>query len=144
MVKWAAMAAVVPSEPVAQLVAAHVNSLEKLELVVACVRAPYTTWTLGDMARQLEIAAIHLRPAIDALRASGILRLVPGIRYCFSYVPATDALRTACAALAAEYVVDREALVRAVRAVELDRNRSPATEIAEAFRLRKPVEDTDE
>lgn len=134
----------VPSQPVADLLAHHVDSLEKLEVVVACVRTPYTTWNLTDMARQLGIAAMHLRPAIDALRASNILRQVPGIRYCFAYVPESEALRTACAALATEYAADRDAMVRAVRAVELDRNRSPATEIAEAFRLRKPVEDTDE
>ena len=140
------MSATAPSPAVAQLLAEHVDSLEKLEVVVACMRVPYVTWGLAEMAAELKIAATHLRPAIDALRASGILRLVPGIRYRFVFVPATDTVRDACAALATEYRADRDAMIRAVRAIELDRRSqgSPATELAEAFRIRKPVEDSDE
>lgn len=140
------MSATVPSPAVAQLLAEHVDSLEKLEVVVACMRTPYATWGLTEIAAELKIAATHLRPAIDALRASGILRLVPGIRYRFVFVPTTDAMREACVALAAEHAADRVALIRAVRAIELDRRSqgSPATALAEAFRIRKPVEDSDE
>jgi hypothetical protein len=129
-----------PSEAARTLVAAHVDTLEKLEVVIAAVSQPAKTWTLDGMARDLNIAALHLRTAIDALRAAGILRLVPGLRYRLVYAPSSPSMRAACAALASDHAADREAVVRLVRARELDRMRSPADEFAEAFRIRQPDE----
>jgi hypothetical protein len=133
-----------PSEAARALVACHVDTLEKLEVVIAVVDQPAKTWTLDGMARELNIPAMHLRTAIDALRAAGILRLVPGLRYRVVYAPASQEMRAACASLAHDHRADRDAVVRLVRERELERMRSPADEFAEAFRIRVRREVTDD
>jgi hypothetical protein len=135
------MAKPTPAETAHALVVAHVDTLEKLQVVVAIAADPARTWTLDEIALEVGQPALHVRKAIDALRASGVIRLVPGPRYRFVFAPAAGDLAAACTVIADAYADDRDGLTRAVRSAELDRARSPADELVSAFQIRVLKED---
>jgi hypothetical protein len=128
--------------PALELLVEHVNTLEKLELLVAVMSAPQTTWSLEAVCHAIRISPSEVRPHLDKLRACGLFRLVPGRPYRLRYEPQTRDLADAAAAILATYQHDRVALLRVLRTIDLMRaRRAPAEELASAFVVRKLVEE---
>jgi hypothetical protein len=127
-----------PTDAVRALLSEQVDTFDKLEIVVTMAGDPKQRWTLDALTAALRVSAVDLRPVIDELRASGVVRRVPGATYCLVYAP-QDSLAVACAELCRLYQIDRSWVVRALRDVELARvRRSTADDFADAFRIRRP------
>lgn len=123
----------------------RVDTFEKLELVMTMGRSPYTSWTLEALESALRVPRAELVPAIDQLRAAGVLRRVPGATYQLLYNPIAE-IAPACTRLCRAYDRERTGVTRLLREIEVARaTRSSADAFANAFRIRKPVtEDSDE
>jgi len=118
------------------LLDAHVESFEKLELLMLLRRAPGGSCTTGEIARSLDLDADEVREIVAALSAAGLVaRAVDG---AISLAPRTGEDRAALDELARVYDEDRIALVKAIAETAMDRLRSLARRaFAEAFVIRK-------
>jgi hypothetical protein len=130
------------SDPALDLLVTHVNTVVKLELLVAVMAAGNATWSLDAACITVGLTSSQLRPELDQLRASGLLRLVPGRPYRFRYEPATGVIAAAATALLDTYRRDRGTLLKMLRTIDLVRaRRSPAEQLANAFLVRRPIEE---
>src|SRR5690242_18529901 len=98
-----------------ELLVEHVNTFEKLDIVVAVMGDPHSTWSLDGICRAIRITPTHLRPHLDALRACGILRSTPGSTFRFRYDPASAEIDAAATALYAAFQRDRGAIIKMLR-----------------------------
>lgn len=104
-------------EAAQQLIAAHVNTFEKLEVMVTVLGGRRPAWTLDEIAEATRISTTRLRPHLDALRACGLLRSIPGRSYRFVFEPSSAELAEGAAALHGAYHRDRGAVIYALREV---------------------------
>jgi hypothetical protein len=121
-------------DPVRQLLVEHVDSFEKLELLVLCGTRPETGWTADAAATELRLPVAVIEPALEALVASRIL--VPegrGHRLCGPDDAAGGPARDLCRL----YHEDRVVILNLLATQALQRIKSSAARtFAEAFRLK--------
>jgi hypothetical protein len=121
-------------DPVRQLLVEHVDSFEKLELLVLCGTRPDTGWTASSAAAELRLPVAVVEPALDELVASGILvREGTDHRLCGP----GDAVGGPARALCRLYRDDRVVILNLLATQALQRIKSSAARtFAEAFRLK--------
>lgn len=124
------------SSSLRELLDAHVDSFEKLEVVMAMRRAPGQRCTMQQLTASHEIDRDDLRTVVGQLCASGIAREpAPGE---LALDPRTPELRGALDELEALYDGDRLALVKTIAESAMNRLRNLAGRaFAEAFVIRK-------
>jgi hypothetical protein len=95
-------------------IAAHLRSIEDLQLLSRLVREPERWWDAKTVAKELHLSRAAARGALEWFAASNLLeiRLSTDVRYRFS--PGTDRLRAAVADVLAVYSADPIAVIRAI------------------------------
>ncbi len=123
------------SNALRKLLDAHVDSFEKLELLMHLRRAPGESSTIGEISRALDLGADEVRDIVAALSAAGmVVRKDSGV----SLAPRTAEDRAAMDELAHVYDDDKITLVKAIAETAMERLRNLAGRaFAEAFVIRK-------
>jgi DNA-binding transcriptional ArsR family regulator len=123
------------SQTLRKLLDTHVESFEKLELLMLLRRAPGSQ-TAGELALALSLGADEIRETAAALSAAGLVTRAPDGR--ISLAPQTAEQRAALDELARVYEEDRIVLVKAIAETAMERLRSLAGRaFADAFVIRK-------
>lgn len=113
----------------------HVESFEKLELLMFLRRAPDGSSTIGELARSLDLGSDEVREIVAALAAGGLVTRVDGT---VTLAPRTPEQRAALDELAQIYDDDKITLVKAIAETAMERLRNLAGRaFAEAFVIRK-------
>jgi hypothetical protein len=124
-------------EELQRLVASHVSSFERLEVLALLARRRADVWEADQIATELRLPARLVRGACDGLLSGGILERDPQGRY--RYAPSVPAMAIDCDALCAQYQADPIQIITAISALAFERLRSSAARaFADAFRIRKP------
>ena len=116
---------------VVEFTTGHLESLEDLEVLVACMDSPERWWNAADMALQLGLSQGAARRSLDQLARHNLfdLRVTDDVRYRFS--PGTPELEADTRAWLGEYRRNPLAVVRSI-----PRGRS-VRDFADAFRIRR-------
>jgi DNA-binding MarR family transcriptional regulator len=124
------------SHTLRKLIGAHVESFEKLELLMLLARAAGGRRTQGELASALGLEGDEVRSIVDALSAAGLVaRAADG---AVSLAPRTAEDRAALDELARVYEEDKISLVKAIAETAMDRLRNLAGRaFAEAFVIRR-------
>jgi hypothetical protein len=124
------------SQTLRKLLDTHVESFEKLELLMLLRRAPEGRSTNGELALALDLGDDEVREIVAALSSAGLVsRAVDG---SISLAPRTEAERAALDELARVYAEDKIVLVKAIAETAMDRLRNLAGRaFADAFVIRK-------
>lgn len=114
-------------------VAAHVRTLEELELLMSIIQSPDRWWDAAQAARESGMAVPAARRALDYFAAHNLLdiRITDDVRYQFS--PGTSELRDAADAAAEAY---RKRPLAVAKLVSPRAGRG-VTDFADAFRIRR-------
>jgi len=122
------------TEEVRSFLLQHVDSVEKLEVLLLVRSQPDRDWTADQIAAELRTDPRSARLRLDDLRGSGLVAAgEAGARY----LPRTPALARAVEATASAYRTHRVAVVTLIFSRPTERIRS----FADAFRLRKEEDD---
>jgi DNA-binding MarR family transcriptional regulator len=123
-----------------KLIDTHIESFEKLELLMFLRRAPGERATSGELARALELDAGEVRSIVAQLSAAGLVA-----RAADGAVAPAPQHQAALDELARVYDEDKIELVKAIAEAAMDRLRNLAGRaFAEAFVIRrKPGGDDD-
>jgi DNA-binding IclR family transcriptional regulator len=113
----------------------HVESFEKLELLMFLRRAPDGSSTIGELARSLDLGSDEVREIVAALVAGGLATRTDAT---VTLAPRTVEQRAALDELARIYEDDKITLVKAIAETAMERLRNLAGRaFAEAFVIRK-------
>jgi Mn-dependent DtxR family transcriptional regulator len=124
------------SNALRKLLDAHVDSFEKLEILMLLQRTPGGSRNVGELARELALGADEVRAIVAALGNGGLVARDPDGAVSLS--PRTAEDRAALDELAQVYDHDKIALVKAIAESAMERLRSLAGRaFAEAFVIRK-------
>jgi DNA-binding IclR family transcriptional regulator len=124
------------SQALRRLLDAHVDSFEKLELLMLLRRAPEQGRTAGELARALDLDAAEVGELVSGLVSAGLVAWAAD--GAISLSPRTAEERAAMDELARVYDEDRITLVKAIAETAMDRLRNLAGRaFAEAFVIRK-------
>ena len=124
----------VPS--VRAFVAAHVRSLDELQLLMAIVQSGDRWWDAGGAAREAGLSVADARAALDAFAAQNLLDIKIGEDLRYQFRPGTPALGEAAQATADAY---RSRPLDVARLVAPGSRRS-VSDFADAFRVRRDDE----
>ena len=118
---------------VARFVDTHLDSLDDLQVLIACCDDAERWWDARAIARMLAISDAAARTSLDRLARGNLLdiRITGDVRYRFR--PGTAALEADASALAHAY---RSNPMRIVRLVGASWSRA-ARDFADAFRFRR-------
>lgn len=124
------------SQTLRKLLDTHVDSFEKLELLMLLRRPPVERRTIGALALALDLGSDEVREIVAALSSAGLVeRAADG---GISLAPRTAEDRAALDELAQVYDEDKIALVKAIAETAMDRLRNLAGRaFADAFVIRK-------
>lgn len=124
------------SHALRKLLDTHVESFEKLELLMLLRRAPGGPRTVGELSLELPLDGAEVREIVAALSAAGLLaRAADG---GISLSPQTAEHRAAMDELVRLYEEDRITLVKAIAETAMERLRNLAGRaFADAFVIRK-------
>jgi len=102
------------SPGVAAFIAAHLRSVDDLQLLVAFFNSSDRWWATASVGRALRLGEDEARRVLERFAASNLLeiKLTDDIRYQFR--PGTDALHRGAAACIAEFGSNPAAIVRAI------------------------------
>ena len=122
------------SEAACELIRRHIDSVGRLDLLLALYEEPGAAWSAGRMGRQMLARARWAELQLTALEAAGILRSrEDGGERRWAYDPADAATAEAVQDLYEACRADRPSVTR-----EIMRTRpSAAQAFSEAFRLRR-------
>ena len=124
------------SQALRKLLDTHVESFEKLELLMLLRRAPSGSQTAGELALALSLGADEIREIVAALSAAGLVTRAPDGRIALAPQPAEQ--RAVLDELARVYEDDRIVLVKAIAETAMERLRNLAGRaFADAFVIRK-------
>jgi hypothetical protein len=128
------------SDAVQELVREHVNSFEKLEILLLMRQNPLTRWTFETISTRFNLPSSVVDTALKELVASDLLEAVgSGIDRVFRYAPRSQQLSDAVDELASSHQIDRLALTRFLATSSMQRMRSSLVKaFADAFRVRGP------
>lgn len=119
-----------------KLLETHVESFEKLELLMLLGRTPGGHQTAGELALALNLGTDEIREIVAALAAAGLIARAPDGQ--ISLAPRTAEQRAVLGELARVYEDDRIMLVKAIAETAMERLRSLAGRaFADAFVIRK-------
>jgi hypothetical protein len=128
------------SDAVQALVCEHVNSFEKLEILLLMRQDPLMQWTFETVSTRLNLPSSVATTALEELAATDLLEAGgSGNDRVFRYVPRSQQMSHAVDELATTYQVDRLALMRLLATSSVQRMRSSLVKaFADAFRVRGP------
>ena len=119
-----------------KLLDTHVESFEKLELLMRLHRTPGESQTAGELALALSLGADEVREIVAALSAAGLVARASDGQ--ISLAPRSAEQRVILDELAHVYEDDRIVLVKAIAETAMERLRSLAGRaFADAFVIRK-------
>lgn len=119
------------------LLRAHVENYEHLEILLRLHREPSREWNATTAAQELRIDEATAVGALAHLAAAGLLEPVPPARTTYRYLPATPDLDAAVTALAHAYDHNRVQVMMTMSRNALERLRTAALKtFADAFRVR--------
>jgi hypothetical protein len=118
---------------VAAFVSAHVETLERLELLLLMMQSRDRWWDASTVSRQLGYDAEAARRALDHLAAHNLLaiRVTADVRY--QYQPGEPRLADTAAMFAEAFRINPLAVLQLVTAPE----RRSIRDFADAFRIRR-------
>jgi hypothetical protein len=119
--------------PVSDFVARYIFSLEQLEVLLTLSGEPERAWSIAEIFNAIKSNEGSIANRLEQLVVAELVEKQTGALPRFRYSPATTALREAVTQTAAFY---RLSPVRMIEMI-FDTKRSPATDFADAFRLRK-------
>ena len=124
------------SRALRELLDTHVESFEKLELLMLLGRAPGGRRTVGEIVLALGLGADEIREILAALAAAGLVARAPDGQ--ISLAPRTAEQRAVLDELTRVYAEDRITLVKAIAETAMERLRNLAGRaFADAFVIRK-------
>jgi predicted ArsR family transcriptional regulator len=112
---------------------AHIDSIEKLEVLLLLRNQPSRTWTAGAVAQELRIMEASATGRMEDLCARGLLACEGGAPATYRFAPAASDDSQAVTELAATYATRRVSVISFIFSRPTDRLRS----FANAFRLKK-------
>jgi hypothetical protein len=121
------------SENVTAFLAAHIDSVLQLEILLLLQAQPQRDWTSTDVAQELRIDAAWSSGQLEGLAAAGLLAATGGTPPAYRYAPKTAELDDAVKGLARAYEDRRVTVIGMIFSKPLDKIRS----FADAFRIRK-------
>ena len=116
---------------VQRFLASHIDSIEKLEVLLLLRAQAARTWTGGEVAQALRIAEESARRRLDDLCERGMLACERSD--CFRYAPISGTEAQAVDELAATYATRRVSVITYIFSQPTERIRS----FADAFRLKR-------
>lgn len=121
------------SPDVVEFVAAHIRSLNDLQVLIHCMDAPDRWWDAAAVARETGLGEGSARHALDNLARGNLLdiRITGDVRYSFS--PGTEDLRESARRLASAFRSSPVAVVKLVA----DSGPRSVRDFADAFRIRR-------
>lgn len=117
---------------VQQFIAEHINSAERLEVLLLLHRLPDRGWRAVDVSKEVYTVPAAATLRLEALVASGFAVSSGGADPEYRYQPRTPELAQGVDALAAAYRQDR---VRVIKTI-FNQPPDPVQSFADAFRLR--------
>lgn len=117
---------------VQRFIEAHVNSAERLEVLLLLHRMPDRAWRAEDVSKEVYTVPASATLRLEALVASGFLSSTGGANPEYRYQPRTPDLARGADALAAAYRADRVKVIKSIFKQAPD----PVQSFAESFRLR--------
>lgn len=124
------MSSGVPDE-VAQLIASHIDSVEKLEILLLLRGERDRAWTSDHVSRELRRNPSSVSRCLSQLAAGGLLDGSIGDGYRFA--PSDPALERQVGSLAETYATRRVSVIQLIVANPMD----SVTTFADAFRFRR-------
>lgn len=121
------------SPAVKAFVAAHVRTLDELQLLMAIVQSEDRWWDADAAAREFGMAVPEARAALDHLAARNLLDIRIGEDLHYRFRPGTPELGEAARAAAETY---RHRPLDVARLVQRPEHRS-VRDFADAFRIRR-------
>jgi hypothetical protein len=118
-------------EEVAQLIASHIDSVEKLEILLLLRGERDRTWTSDDVSRELRRNPSTVSRALGQLAGRDLLAGSTGDGYRFA--PTDPKLEQQITRLAETYATRRVSVIQLIVANPMD----SVTTFADAFRFRK-------
>lgn len=120
------------SPEVQRFVAEHIDSAEKLEILLLLHRNPEKQWAAQDVSQAIYTVPASAIMRLEALVSDGFVASNGGADPRYSFAPKSEALRRQVDSLAAEYQKDRVSVIKLIYARPPD----PLQSFADAFRLR--------
>lgn len=119
--------------PVARFLAAHIDSLDKLEILLLLFRDPARAWSVADVTSELRLSDVAAGLRLEALWNDSLIARDEGTppRYCFRL--SDPALHYDIRATAETYKERRLAVTSFI----FSRPIAGITEFADAFRFKK-------
>lgn len=124
-------------DDVKAFIAAHIESVLQLELLLLLHGQAPRPWTAAQLAQELRIDASWASGQLAGLTAAGVLGATPATPPAYRYEPRSPELDRAVAGLAREYDARRVTVIGLIFSKPVDKIRS----FADAFRLRKDKPD---
>ena len=118
---------------VQRFVKQHIDSIEKLEVLLLLRANPGRPWTAAAVVGELRIMEMSAQGRLDDLTGRGLLANEGGSPPSFRYAPHTGEDAQAVTELASTYAQRRVSVISFIFSQPQDRLRS----FADAFRLRK-------
>lgn len=111
----------------------HIDSVEKLEVLLLLRNQPARAWTAGGVAQELRIMEASAQGRMEDLCARGLVACEGGVPPTYRFAPAASDDSQAVTELAATYATRRVSVITFIFSRPTDRLRS----FANAFRLKK-------
>ena len=118
-------------DDVARLIASHIDSVEKLEILLLLRGERDRVWTSDQVSRELRRNPSSVSRCLKQLRERGLLS--GSTRDGFTFQPSEPALEQQVDRLAETYATRRVSVIQLIVANPMD----SVTTFADAFRLRK-------
>ena len=118
---------------VQRFVKQHIDSIEKLEVLLLLRANPGRPWTAAAVAGELRIMETSAQGRLDDLTARGLLAHEGGTPPSYRYAPISGEDAQAVTELASTYAQRRVSVITFIFSQPQDRLRS----FADAFRIRK-------
>lgn len=122
-------------EAARRLIAAHIESVAQLEVLLLLRESPDRLWSAAEVARELRTSSELAEASLGRFSRAGLVEVEvdPEGQPCFRFMPATPALGAAMDDLSAAYATHRTAVIALIFS-------GPADSIqgfADAFRVRE-------
>jgi predicted ArsR family transcriptional regulator len=111
----------------------HIDSVEKLEVLLLLRNQPARTWTAASVAQELRIMEASATGRMEDLCARGLLACEGGTPATYRFAPASSEDAQAVTELASTYAQRRVSVITFIFSRPTDRLKS----FANAFRLKK-------
>jgi hypothetical protein len=111
----------------------HIDSIEKLEVLLLLRNQPARTWTAGSVAQELRIMEASATGRMEDLCARGLLSCEGGTPATYRFAPVSSEDAQAVTELASAYASRRVSVITFIFSRPTDRLRS----FSNAFRLKK-------